>query len=84
MATNEKKRDKSGELQDVPRAVAREDARRRRLADAAGSREDERLRDALGADRVTERLRDAALPDDVIEALRPPLSRQNLIRHVQC
>ena len=52
---------------------ARQDAGGRRLADAAGSGEDERLRDAVAGDRVAQRLRNAALADDVIEPLRTPL-----------
>ena len=57
---------------------ARQDARGRRLADAAGTREDERLRDAVGGNRVLQRLRDAALADDVIEPLRTPLAGNDL------
>ena len=64
--------------------AAREDARRRRLADAARAGEDERLGDAAGGNRVAQRLRDAALADDVVEALRPPFPSKDLIgRHVE-
>ena len=61
--------------------AARQDARRRRLADAARAGEDERLRDALRRDGVAQRLRDAALADDVIEALRTPFAGENLVGH---
>ena len=60
---------------------ARQDARRRGLADAARAGEDERLRDPLRADGVAQRLRDAALPDDVIEPLRAPFASENLKGH---
>ena len=63
--------------------AAGENARGGRLADAAGPREDERLRNPLGRDGVAERLRDTALPDDVIELLRAPLPRENLICHLR-
>ena len=64
---------------------ARQDARGRRLADAARTREDERLRDAVGGNRVLQRLRDAALADDVIEPLRTPLAGNDLEGgHWQC
>ena len=53
---------------------ARENPRRRGLADAARPGEDKRLRDPLRRNRVAERLGDAALADDVIEPLRPPFA----------
>ena len=53
---------------------ARQDPRRRRLADAARARKDERLREPAGGDRVLQRLDDAALADDVFEALRAPFA----------
>ena len=63
---------------------ARQDPRRGGLADAARAGEDERLRDALGGDRVAQRLRDAALADDVIEPLRPPFAGEDLVGHMEC
>ena len=58
-----------------------ENARRRRLADAARPREHEGLGDPLAGDGVAQGLGDAALADDVIEPLRPPLAGENLIGH---
>ena len=58
---------------------ARQDPCGGRLAHAARTGEDERLRDALGRDGVAQRLRDTALADDVIEPLRTPLAGENLI-----
>ena len=60
---------------------ARQDARRRGLADAARAGEDERLRDPLRADGVAQRLGDAALPDDVIEPLGSPFASEDLKGH---
>ena len=57
---------------------AGQDARGRGLPDAARAGKHERLRDAVGRNRVSQRLRDAALADDVIEALRPPLAGDHL------
>ena len=51
----------------------RQDARRRRLADAARAGEHERLRQPSARERVAQRARDRLLPDDVVELLRPPL-----------
>ena len=59
---------------------AREDAGGGRLADAAGSREDERLGDAPALDGVAQRLRHAHLADDIVEALGTPLASEHLIR----
>ena len=58
---------------------AREDARGRRLADAARAGEHERLGDTSGRDRVTQRLRDAALADHVVEPLGTPLAGEDLV-----
>ena len=60
---------------------AREDARRRRLADPARPREHERLREPVALQRVAQRARDRVLADDVIELLRPPFAGDDLIRH---
>ena len=56
-----------------------ENPRRRRLADAARTGEDERLREPLAAERVAQRTRHRLLSDDVVELLRPPFSRDDLI-----
>ena len=64
--------------------AARQDARGRRLADAARAGEHERLRDPVGADRVPERLRHGALADHVLKALRTPFPRENLVGHGRC
>jgi hypothetical protein len=63
------------------RAVERpgQNAGRRGLADAAGTGEDECLRDAPGAQRVLQRPRDRLLADHVVETLRPPLASQDLV-----
>ena len=58
---------------------ARQNSRRRRLADAARPGKHERLRDAARRDGVAQRLRDTALADDVIESLRAPLASENLV-----
>ena len=60
---------------------ARQDAGGRRLADAARPGEHERLRNALGRNRVPQRLRDAALADDIVEPLRAPFAGENLVGH---
>ena len=61
---------------------ARQDARGRRLADAAGSGEHESLREPVAGQRVAERTRHRLLPDDIVEALRPPLPRHHLVGHL--
>ena len=61
---------------------ARQEARRRRLADAARPREEIGVRHAAGRQRVPERPGDRVLPDDRVEYLRPPLSRQDLVAHI--
>ena len=60
---------------------ARQDPRRRRLADAARAREDERLSEPAARQRVAQRPRDRLLADDVVEPLRPPLAGENLVGH---
>ena len=60
---------------------AREDPGGRRLPDAAWPREDERLRDPAGGDRVAKRFGDAALADHVVESLRAPLAGEDLVGH---
>ena len=60
---------------------ARQDARRRRLADAAGPGEHESLRQASARQRVPQRARDRLLSDDIVEPLRPPLARDDLVGH---
>ena len=65
-------------------SAARENPRRRGLADAARPGEDKRLGDPLRRNRVAERLGDAALADDVIEPLRPPFAGDYLEGHWQC
>ena len=62
---------------------AREDARGRRLPDAARAREDEGLREPPARHRVLQREDGPALADDVIEALRTPFSGQSQVRHEQ-
>ena len=59
----------------------RQDARGRRLADAARPGEHERLREAAAGERVAQRARHRLLPDDVVEPLRPPFARENLVGH---
>ena len=59
----------------------RQDARRRRLADAARSGEHERLREPAARQRVAQRPRHRLLSDDVVELLRPPLARDDLVGH---
>ena len=61
--------------------AARQDARRRGLADAARAGEHERLGDAPAGDSVAQRLRDRALADHVFESLWPPLPGEDLVRH---
>ena len=60
---------------------ARQDARRRRLADAARPGEHERLREPAARQRVPQRPRHRLLADDVVELLRPPLARDDLVGH---
>src|SRR4029079_10419448 len=60
---------------------ARQDSRRRRLADAARAREDEGLCEALAAQRVAQRPRTRLLADDPVEGFRPPLARDDLVTH---
>src|SRR5437762_3441825 len=60
----------------------REQARRRRLADAAGAGEEVGVGYAAGRERVPERPRDRVLPDDRVERLRSPLPREDLIGQV--
>src|SRR5262249_8671546 len=62
---------------------AREDARRRRLADAARAGEDERVGEAPARQRVAQRARDGRLADDVVETLRAPLAGEDLIGHTK-
>ena len=62
---------------------ARQDAGRRRLADATRSREDEGLRETAARQRVPQGARHRLLPDDVVEALGPPLARQDLVGHLR-
>ena len=64
--------------------AARQDARRRGLADAARAGEHEGLGDAPAGDSVAQRLRDRALADHVFESLWPPLPGEDLVRHVRC
>ena len=59
----------------------RQDARRRRLADAARAGEHERLREPAARERVAQRARHRLLADDVVEPLRPPLARDDLVGH---
>ena len=56
---------------------ARQDARRRRLADAAHAGEDEGVRDALRGDGVGERLHHRLLPDQLGEDARPVFAREH-------
>ena len=60
---------------------ARQNPRRRRLADAARAGEDERLREPPARERVAQRPRHRLLSDDVVEPLRPPLARDDLVGH---
>ena len=62
----------------------RQDARRRRLADAARAGEDERLREPAAGDRVLQRIDDAALADDVLELLRTPFAGESYVGHDGC
>ena len=59
----------------------RQDARGRRLADAARPGEHERLRQAAARQRVAQRPRHRLLADDVVEPLRPPFARDDLVGH---
>ena len=60
---------------------ARQDARGRRLADAARPGEHERLREPPALERVAQRARHRLLADDVVELLRPPLAGDDLVGH---
>src|SRR5947207_13569225 len=60
---------------------ARENPRRRRLADAARTREHEGLREPPALDGVLQRTRHRALSDDIVERLRPPFSCDYLVSH---
>src|SRR6266568_7574273 len=60
-----------------------EQARGRRLADAARPGEEVGVGDAAGDERVLQRPRDRVLADDRLERLRPPLPREHLITHRQ-
>ena len=62
---------------------AGEDARGRRLADASGTSEDERLREPIARERVAQRPCHRLLADDIVELLRPPFSRDHLVGHFQ-
>ena len=63
---------------------ARQDPRRRRLADAARPGEDERLREPAARQRVAQRPRHRLLADDIVEPLRPPFARDDLVGHRDC
>ena len=58
-----------------------EDARDRRLADAARAGEQERVMQPAGIERVRERAHDVLLADQLGEAARTPFARKGLIRH---
>ena len=58
-----------------------EQARARRLADAANPREEERVRDPPARDGVRERPRDVVLSDQVLEGLRAVLASENEVAH---
>jgi hypothetical protein len=59
----------------------REDARDRRLADAAGAGQEIRVVQAIARQRVGERGDDVLLPDELLERLRSPLAGERLIAH---
>src|SRR5262249_24355862 len=59
-----------------------EDARARGLADAADTREEERVRDAVLRDGVADRGRYVFLADEIVERLRPPFAREDDVAHV--
>ena len=59
----------------------RQDARDRRLADAAMAAEDVAMGDALLRDGILQGAGDVFLADDVGEFLRPVFARQDLIAH---
>ena len=59
----------------------RQNACRRRLADAARTGEHERVRDAPAGERVSERLGHAALADDLVEPPGPPFAGKHLVGH---
>src|SRR5438270_13234793 len=58
-----------------------QDARNRRLPDAAMPAEDVAMRDALLLNCVLERARHVLLPDNVGKTLRTVLSREDLVAH---
>ena len=60
-----------------------QDARDRRLADAAMSAEDVAVRDALLRDGILQRAGDVFLADHVGEFLRPVFARQDLVAHAE-
>ena len=67
----------------------RQNACRRRLADAAHARQHIAMRDPTRRERVRERLHHGFLPDEIIERLRPILPRKHDIRfrrsdHISC
>jgi hypothetical protein len=59
----------------------REDARARRLANPADTREQERVRDPALLNRVAEGARDVLLADEILERLRTPLSGKDQVAH---
>src|SRR5436189_5133026 len=58
-----------------------EDPRERGLAYATRAREEIRMMQALGIERVCERFDDMLLADQLLEDPRAPLSRQYLVSH---
>src|SRR5690606_22083009 len=58
-----------------------EDARDRRLADAARAGEQERMMQPPAVERVRERAHDVLLADQFGKATRAPLAREGLVRH---
>ncbi len=58
-----------------------EDARDRRLADAARAREQVRVMQPARLQRVDQRLQHVLLPDRVGEGLGPPFARQDEVTH---
>jgi len=59
--------------------AARDQAGERRLTNAARSRQQNRVRDPIGPDRVSERGGDMALTRDLIEALGSPFASDDLV-----
>src|SRR6201999_3092902 len=62
----------------------RDDARRRRLADAANAREHEGMRNAPGGERIGQRLDQRLLPDQAGEILRAVFARLDAIGLLFC